>query len=187
MKKFNADELRTFLKAVDANLDQDAQITIIGGAAFALAYNDSYRTHDIDTWASFSRDVKEAAEKAKSETGLKIEFGPARVPDAPYEAECRAIPILPELKHLKLQVFDEHDLVLSKTVRGFNKDFQAIKKAHKKHPYKIEILIDRYTNEMTHCIGRPSSLWFNFIELIQVLYGSKMAKRVARLIPKPEP
>ena len=63
-------------------------LSIIGGSAAALAYEVSRYTNDIDTVDDVSK-IQTAYEAAKSETGLEIPFGPARVADFPYEYESR--------------------------------------------------------------------------------------------------
>jgi hypothetical protein len=66
-------ELLAFLRAVDANLKSDGVImmTIIGGAAAALASQTKLATTDIDIITDITG-LEEAVQAAQKQTGLKV-------------------------------------------------------------------------------------------------------------------
>jgi len=71
MKRFAAEEIRTFLRAVDKHAERPFPLVIIGGAAAALSYGVEGGTLDIDT-ANNTNALGKACEIAEKETGLEI-------------------------------------------------------------------------------------------------------------------
>ena len=183
MRRFSAEELARFLAAVDSYLSTREEIKVLGGAAFALEYDDAYRTYDIDTWNSLSPALVEASEQARKATGLEVILENSTVSQVPYEAEDRLMQVLPELKHLVVLVFDKYDLVLSKAIRGYQKDFDAIRSLHARDPVDEDVLVNRYLKEMNEVIGDRRVIDQNFLNLIDHLYGEVEAERVNELLP----
>ncbi len=183
MRRYTADEIRTFFACVDQHLSTPETMIVLGGGALALAYDDKHRTTDIDTWSSLSVALCDAICIAQAETGIPIDVTRAGVADIPYEAETRLQPSL-ELNQLTVLVPDLYDLALSKTVRGYTKDVQAIEAAHKRQPLDVHTLVERYLHEMSH-VEPARNLWLNFLNLIGILYGPREAARVKAVIPEP--
>lgn len=48
LEDFDRRQLLTFLRAVDRNLESDAAVVVVGGAALSVAYGVEKRTSDID-------------------------------------------------------------------------------------------------------------------------------------------
>src|SRR5919201_6884640 len=102
---------RRLLKLIDAELETDASMVIIGGAAIALAYATRYLTRDLDTSTAIRGTLLDAVERARSviqgEDGLEEPppVGAASVFDAPegFEERCRVFRI-PGLRHLRVYV-----------------------------------------------------------------------------------
>ena len=107
---------------------------VIGGAAAALAYGATRSTEDIDTFHPLSSAVQRAVEEAQRSTGLNIPVSFAAVADAPYDFEDRlvSIPGL-ALERLTIVVPERHDLVLMKTLRGYQHDVEVIEQIHRGH------------------------------------------------------
>lgn len=185
MRKFHADDLQAFLVAVDAALKRPAEITIIGGSALALAYDVEIGTKDIDTFESDLAPLRRAVERAQEATGLKIPLDRAAVADIPYNADDRRVRILPELEKLRVYVLERHDLALSKTVRGYQNDVDAIAALHETHPLDLGVLVERWRAEMSHAMGAPDRLRQNFEVLVDVLFGEIEAARVRDLLGSP--
>ncbi len=57
MRVYTPEELRRFLVGVDAALDRQAEVVVIGGAAAALEYGVVTGTRDIDTWRRVRKDL----------------------------------------------------------------------------------------------------------------------------------
>jgi hypothetical protein len=186
MKTYPPNELVVFLDAVDANLDQVIELTLIGGGAAALAYGIDNATKDIDTFTSggASKALQRAVRLAQAATGLDIPLGPAGVADAPYEFESRVVPVLADRgwQRLKLYALERHDLALSKLVRGVQGDIEHIVAIHRLQPLDQEVLVERYLREMQHAITRPESLRAAFLWCIEELFGELARDDVAQRI-----
>ena len=185
MRKYTPEELEVFLTAVDANLKSPTKITVMGGGAIALAHGVDRNTSDIDTLETNLRGISRAVEKAQEETGLNIEVSgrSGAVGDAPWHSDERLIRVLPELEKLQVYALEEHDVALSKTLRGHENDFAAIEKLHKHVGLNEDVLVHRYLNEvMGHVMGNPKRLDLNFVLLIDRLYGEISADHVRQLL-----
>lgn len=75
------------------------------------------------------------------------------------ELETRLIRVLPRLARLVVRVPEKHDLVLMKTVRGYEHDLQAAEEIHANSPLDLEILVSRF-HEMDPtallCVSAPT-------------------------------
>ena len=69
---FGAEELETFLRAVDRHLTARTRIEVIGGAAAALAHRAESTTDDLDTRHALTLALEQAVARATKETGLDI-------------------------------------------------------------------------------------------------------------------
>jgi hypothetical protein len=56
---------RRLLKLVDAELETEASMVVIGGAAIALEYANRHLTRDLDTSTAIEGDLLEAVERAR--------------------------------------------------------------------------------------------------------------------------
>ncbi|HVR02613.1 MAG TPA: DUF6036 family nucleotidyltransferase [Polyangia bacterium] len=75
--------------------------------------------------------VEKAALEILNQGDEFVPIGSAGVADLPYEAEGRFRPAPLGLKKLEVLVPERYDLALSKTVRGYAHDFEAIEEMHK--------------------------------------------------------
>lgn len=183
MRKFRPDDLRRFLAAVDGHLKERFELLLIGGSAAALAYGISRATRDIETWGVEHVRIHSALEAARRETGLDIPVGDPGVQDAPLEFESRLQVVeIPGLRKLVVKVPERHDLVLMKTVRGEEPDLQVAEDIKALHGLDFDILLTRYLEEMTHCVGDPKRLELNFLGLIDRLYGEEALERARKRI-----
>lgn len=177
-RRYNQVELLAFLKALDDHLEQPAELLIIGGAAAALRYGAISTTRDIDTWNNIPDSVQKAADRARAATGMPVPMERAAVADAPYHYEDRAMLAPIPFKKLRVSVPERHDLALMKIVRGYRHDIDVIVEMHRKEPFSLETLIDRFENEMGHVIKDERELRMQFRLLIEELFGVEAAKKV---------
>ncbi|MCP4713618.1 MAG: hypothetical protein GY868_00760 [Deltaproteobacteria bacterium] len=178
-RKYSAQEIKIFLKAIDKNLSQKAEVIIIGGTAAALAYKVSRYTQDIDTF-TFNPEIERACPIASQETGFTIPFGPAGVADAPYYYEDRLQPYKQlQLNKLKIFIPEIHDLILMKTVRCFEHDLDTITELCRKNSVSPEILIARFQEEMDHISLPGKKLALNVLAALEAGFGEKTAEAVA--------
>lgn len=167
-KVFGKSDLIKFLKAMDSQLDRRTELFIIGGAAAALAYKVTRATHDIDILGR-QKSIIRAYEEARSDTGLEVAMEVVGVHEAPYEFEDRAQVISSyRFEHLVIKVPEIHDLILMKTTRGYEHDFEAIEEMIKKNRVSIEIIEERISSEMTHVLGNPRRLELNYSRLFEL-------------------
>jgi hypothetical protein len=83
LRRFSADELKTFLRALDRELDRRRKMVIIGGGALALGYAVSTATNDIDTFHSIVAELQDAAARARDITGLNVPIADSQVAQCP--------------------------------------------------------------------------------------------------------
>jgi hypothetical protein len=169
MKTFLRQELERFLTAVDDALDQSFEVVVIGGSAAALHYGVARATHDIDTWTNVGAALAAAAGRAREVTGLDVPLQKSGVADAPAEFESRLERILPKLTRLKVFVPEKHDLALMKAVRCYEHDLEAIAGIHVHSPLDLDVLVQRFTEEMTP-IGEPTRIRNNFLVVVERLF-----------------
>jgi len=181
-------DLELFLRSVDAELPKRIEVVIIGGAAAAVQYGFDKGTRDIDTWTGVNRDLAAAVERARVATGLAIPFQQSGVADGPRELESRLRRALPRLRRLMAKVPERHDLVLMKTVRGYEHDLEAIEAIHRRSPLDLDVLVKRYVEEMGAVVIAPSRLKGNFLTMIERLFPRELdavTERLASGGPKP--
>jgi hypothetical protein len=125
--------------------------------------------------------VAASAGAGRRSTGLDIPVSFAAVAEAPYDFEDRLIAIrgLP-LKRLTVVVPERHDLVLMKTLRGYQHDVEVIGQIHGHQPLVFEVLRSRWKSEMTHVVGDPRRINLNFVEVLDHLFGRERAEAVRR-------
>jgi hypothetical protein len=182
MKSFLREQLERFLEAVDAALPEPVAVIVIGGTAAALHYGVGRATHDIDTWTTVEATLASAADKARAATGLDVPLQKSAVADAPLEFESRLERVLPSLQRLKILVPEKHDLVLMKAVRCYEHDLDAIAEIHAHSPLDLEVLIQRFKDEMTP-IGDPARIRGNFLAVVERLFPDSV-EAVARELRK---
>lgn len=171
VRRFEAQELRRFLAAVDAHLDGPARMILVGGSAMALGYGVAAGTRDVDTWETDLRRLDGVFAEARTETGLNIPVEPAAVGDVPWEFESRLQRVLPELPRLQVFVLEKHDLALSKALRCNEGDLVAIEQLHHLRALDRGTLIARYLDEMGHAIGDRARLDQNIVLVVLRLFG----------------
>ena len=177
MRRFDAKELRRFFTAVDENLTKDAAIIVIGGSAIAL-YGAAVGTVDVDTYETDLAPLEEAIARARVVTGFDIPVSRVGVADAPYNYRDRLQREPGGWTRLTVWKLERHDLALSKAVRGYENDLNAIEKLHQVSPLDLGTLVGRWIGEMGHTIGERGRLDQNFVAMIERLYGQGEADRV---------
>jgi hypothetical protein len=170
-RAFGANEIRTFLRAVDRYLTRRTRIEIIGGSAAALAHGATSTTADVDTFTPTTAELEEAVARATQDTGLKLPLLQAGVADVPINYEDRLERHLPELEKLEVWVLEKHDLALSKALRWHEPDAQQMREIRDCVGLSCELLIERFRDEMSHVMGSPARVRMNFLAMIEDLFG----------------
>lgn len=186
MRVYTDEELRRFLRGVDAALEGPEKVLLIGMGAACVHYRAEAGTHDLDTWTTIGAALRAAVEDARQATGLLVPFEHASVADAPYEFETRLVATLPGLQRLKVWVPERHDLALMKAIgRGVEKDLDGIVAIHKRAPLSLEVLATRYVSEMDHVIGDPTRNRGRFLNMLGRLYPPRTVNEVQRRLGPP--
>ena len=80
------------------------------------------------------------------------------------------------LERLTMIVPDKYDLSLSKMVRGYEHDLEAIASIHESHPLSEKTLVTRFEDEIWKIArGDPRNFALNMIHLLRLLYGARRA------------
>jgi hypothetical protein len=177
-RRFEADELRRFLSAVDRYLSEPVAITVLGGSAIAL-HGVTAGTIDIDTWETDLSKLRTAIDRARADTGLHVPVSDTPTADVPYDYEDRLHTVPGTWTRLQVRILERHDLALSKAVRGYENDLAAIAKLHAIAPLDRQTLVARYRTEMRHAVGNRARRDANLAVLVERLFGEIDAEIVA--------
>ncbi|CAN5513666.1 hypothetical protein BH10BDE1_BH10BDE1_13790 [soil metagenome] len=178
MKRYSDQEIIEFLKAIDRNLKTEHKIVIIGGTAATIGYGFKNATQDIDT-ANSVKGLKKAIELAQKETGFDIPVGEAAVFDAPYEHESRLIQFEPHnFKNLKVLYPEAMDLIFMKMMRLETHDLLAIKHIQREIKATPDQFLYRFKKEMSHVTKNRRDLEFNFLAMMEELFGEETSRRI---------
>jgi hypothetical protein len=173
--RYEADELRRFLIAVDAALEVPASIVVIGGSALALGYGGTATTSDIDTYESHLAAIDKAAERARAETGLSIPIRNSAIAQLPSHYERRLVRMLPALSNLLVRVVDAHDLAASKLVRGNEHDRQQLRQLHDLVRLDLATLIERFDDVLEQYVGDPTEPRLSLRYFVEEVWGEMAA------------
>jgi Nucleotidyltransferase of unknown function (DUF6036) len=184
VRRFDRAELVSFIRAVDRHLSDKVEILVIGGAAAALGYSAGVHTADVDVFElrhGSAKALAHAAEAARQETGLAVSVGAAAVASLPDEFESRVRSVRGlQLKKLSILIPDKYDIALSKTVRGYPHDIDAIEGIHAHHRLSPRTLVARFESElMKTAVADPRKLALNMAMVAARLYGFEKGRRLA--------
>lgn len=180
MPRLDRQQIVRFLRALDDALDGNVEVVVVGGLAAIVQYDAVVKTADMDVYAIVSgrsADLIRAAHVAADVTGVVLAIGNAPVTDLPwnYEARLKRVRGL-RLKRLTMIVPDKYDLALSKMVRGYEHDLEAIASMHERHPLSEKTLVKRFEDEIWKlATGNPRNFALNMLHLVQLLYGEQRA------------
>lgn len=181
MRRFDRAQAISFLHALDACLTGDVDVFVVGGMAAILGYHADVKTADIDVYAiekGTAADLQQAARTARKVTGIDLSIGRASVAELPYEYDDRTKAVRGVNFHrLTVIVPDKYDLVLSKAVRAYPHDLDAIRSIHEHHRLSERTLAKRFETEIWKIANtNPRSFALNMVAVIRVLYGEARAK-----------
>ncbi len=191
MTRFDRPQLIAFIRSIDRHLSEKVQATIIGGTAAAVGYNANTRTSDIDVFSLHGSDraLARAVSRAREETGLGVAVTSAAVADLPCNYEARLKPIRGlALGKLTLLIPDKYDLALSKTVRAYPHDIDAIEGIHRGHRLALKTLVRRFESELwNQAIVDRQKLALNMAMVIARIHGFDEGRRLAQRWRVPVP
>ena len=187
--KFDREQLLAFIQAIDRNLPEETSVVLVGGSAAIIGYGSPVRTSDVDVFVGLTDGFVEAGLEAQKETGLAIGIEQSALTDIPYNYEDRVRAVkIPRLKRLTVIVPDKYDLVLSKTIRGYPHDLEAIEGIHKQHPLVLKTLVERFETELVGIVNsNPRILRQNVVAVVAALFGVSEARKLAESWGLPTP
>jgi hypothetical protein len=169
-------------------------VLIVGGAAATIGYDSNTKTNDIDVFTVMegsSDDILKAAALAQQQTGLAVAIGAAPVTELPYNYSDRIKRVRGlQLKNLTLLIPDKYDLALSKMLRGYPHDVDAIEGISEKHHLSMKTLVDRFEDELVkEATGDQAKIRLNMAMVVARLYGFNQGRKFAMQwgVPVPRP
>ncbi|GEM_PF-920332 len=189
LTKFDRAQLLTFLRAIDRHLPNPTSVVVVGGAAAIIGYRSTVRTSDVDVFAGLTDEFIEAGRQAQEETGLAIAIEKAAVAEIPYNYEDRVRAVkITRLAKLTVIVPDRYDLVLSKAIRCWEHDLDAIEAIHRRQPLVLRTLVQRFESElMKIALAAPARNCLNVVIVVGRLFGAAEARSLARRWGVPTP
>lgn len=181
MLRFDRSQATLFLRVLDGFLKHDLEIFVIGGMAAMLGYGADVKTADLDVLTiheGSEADLRQAMDATAEVTGIKFLLDRATIAELPYNYTDR-VKSLRGAKFQKLTVTfpDKYDLVLSKALRAYDHDLDAIHSIHTKHPLAEKTLVRRFETEFwKEATTDPRKFAFNMAMVIRLLYGEKRAQ-----------
>jgi hypothetical protein len=177
--RFDASALADFLRRVDRELTEPTVVMMIGGSAVALI-DASHTTTDVDLLSPGSTlfDAAVARIQQRGESVLPVQtVGIADVPDG---TETRATPATLGTTRLTVLIPEQHDLAMMKLGRGYEHDLQALEDIHRKQPFSIDVLVERF--KATEVIGPRRWFALAFLDLVARLFGEEEANRRRKIL-----
>jgi hypothetical protein len=148
----------------------------MGGFVISMVYGFSRPTGDLDVLEIAPREIG----KPVLEVGMlggplhkkyKIYLDHVGVAHVPEDYEERLTEIFPKVfKHLRLFALDPYDLALSKLERNIQRDRDDVMHLARTVPIDLEVLKDRYQEELRWQLGNPERedltlrLWIEAIQ-----------------------
>ena len=152
---------RSFLNELDRIATTTVRLDCIGGFVVTMLYGLSRPTADVD--------VLEIAPRAAADSFSQVAMlgGPlfqkygvyldrVTVAQPPYEYESRLQEMFPgAFQNLRLMALDPYDLALTKLERNIERDRSDVRYLARAIPFDLELLRDRYQQELRPYLGNP--------------------------------
>ncbi len=166
----------SFLRALDAAAHEEVRLDCMGGFVVTMVYGFSRPTGDLDVLEIAPKDAGRAMLELGMRGGLlhkkyKIHLDHVGVAHVPEDYEDRLTEVFPgTFQHLRLLALDPYDLALSKLERNIQRDRDDVLHLVRTVPLDLEVLKDRYQNELRWQLGNPEredltlQLWIDAIK-----------------------
>lgn len=164
----------SFLQEIDEFLHEETHFHCLGGFVVTVVYGSERVTSDLDTLTLVKR-PPELFDRAGIGSDLIKKHGlyldPVGIATLPENYEDRLEEIFPgTFEHLRLFGLDPYDIALSKLERNGDIDRQDVLYLAGVIPFDLEILKQRYNDELRVYLGNPEredltlKLWIEMIE-----------------------
>ena len=154
----------SFLKALDAALDEPADFHCIGGFVISQHYGFARETADLDVLTVLPPDAAQrVAELAGKGSPLqkkhKVYIDHAGVANYPDDYESRLVRVFPIWPKVRLWALDPHDLALTKLERSNDRDIRDVMYLAQAGLINQETLILRFERELEPYITGRTPTW----------------------------
>jgi hypothetical protein len=166
---------RSFLHDIDAQLAGTTEIHCLGGFVVAEHCGPVRPTADVDIirvrGASSVADVQRIGGKGSALAKKhRVYIDIVTVADVPERYEERLVDLYRgEFRHLRVRVFEKHDLALAKLGRNQDFDREDVRRLAQGPGLDVAILEQRYRDELRWQLGNPEredltlKLWIEMI------------------------
>lgn len=164
----------SFLSDIDAFLTEETHFHLLGGFVVTVIYGAARTTADLDAVATVQKDPRllaYAGQGSPLHLKHKVYLDPVGVAPLPENYEDRLTEIFPNtFTRLRLLALDAYDIALTKIERNTERDREDVKHLARVVPFDLEILKQRYHDELRVYLGNPVRedltlrLWFAMIE-----------------------
>jgi hypothetical protein len=163
----------SFLREIDTFVDEETHLRCLGGFVVTLVYGSPRETSDIDS-LTLVRHPARLYQFAGIGSDLFKRYGiyldPVGVTTLPENYEDRLVEIFPAtFDRLRLFALDPYDIALSKLERNADIDREDVKYLAQVVPLDLQILQQRYREELRVYLGNPDredltlKLWIDMI------------------------
>ncbi len=171
-----AEPWRSFLNELDRIATSTVRLDCIGGFVVTMLYGLNRPTADVDVLEIAPLSAADAFSRIAMQGGpLFKKYGVyldrVTVAQPPYEYESRLQKMFPgAFQNLHLMALDPYDLALTKLERNIERDRSDIRYLARAIPFDLELLRDRYHQELRPYLGNPKredltlKLWIDAIE-----------------------
>lgn len=170
---------RSFLNELDRIATSTVRLDCIGGFVVTMLYGLSRPTADVDVLEIAPRSAADAFSQVAMLGGplfrkYDVYLDRVTVAQPPYEYgeyESRLQEMFPgAFQNLRLMALDPYDLALTKLERNIERDRSDVRYLARAIPFDLELLRDRYHQELRPYLGNPQredltlQLWIEAIE-----------------------
>lgn len=164
----------SFLRDMDTFLAEETHLHLLGGFVVTVIYGALRQTRDLDALTSVRFDPKllaHAGQGSPLHKKHKIYLDPVGVATTPEDYTERLTEVFAgQYKNLRLLALDAYDIALTKIERNTERDREDVKYLARVVPFDLEVLHQRYHDELRVYLGNPAredltlKLWIEMVE-----------------------
>lgn len=177
-------QVEELFKNIDAKLQKQIDLFVIGGVSAVLGYNVTKITDDVDIDGKVDSELDTLFNQEAKKLNLDLYLSSKGVFFPPEDYRSRAhFTDYPKNK-LRVWFLNQYDLAISKIDRGLDKDYDDIKRVHEKSPFDRNQLINLFNDEYINVVatGNLREKKMNLIDLISNLFGDSAVEDTKKQI-----
>ncbi|MBC7753667.1 MAG: hypothetical protein H7Z71_05480 [Moraxellaceae bacterium] len=177
-------QLESLFARVDARLNKQLDVFVIGGASAILGYNVSKVTNDVDIDGIIDPDFDKIFREEVVDLKLDLHLSSRGVFYPPEGHRSRSkFKDFPK-KNLRVWYLDQYDLAISKIDRGAPKDYEDIQRVHEKSAFDRDRMIQIFTDEYINVVatGNKREKMMNLVDLVLNLFGEDVVEDTQKRI-----